>query len=115
MRLTTIFLLVSLLAFTYYQRGSKKANIPDDLVMTSLQASIQKDTIGSTIDFKTDIQPIFKTRCSPCHFPGGKMYAKLPFDSAQTIINHQEGILRRIKDPEEVRMIKTFIETSNKQ
>ena len=63
-----------------------------------------------TSHFKKYIQPIFEKHCSPCHFVGGKMYEKLPFDEAQTIINNKTGILRRIKDDSEKTLIITFVE-----
>jgi hypothetical protein len=67
-------------------------------------------SVTAIIDFKTQVQPIFKTNCSPCHFPGGKLYEKLPFDKAETILHHQAGILKRIKKEEEVKLIKQFAE-----
>jgi hypothetical protein len=65
---------------------------------------------SDTLNFKTMIQPIFEEHCSPCHFPGGKMYEKLPFDQGGTIINHQTGILRRIKGEDDLRVIKQYLE-----
>jgi hypothetical protein len=65
-----------------------------------------------TIDFKTMIQPIFEKRCNPCHFPGGKMYEKMPFDNPKTILNHEAGILKRIKAVEEVELVKRFIDSN---
>ena len=73
-------------------------------------SSILPDTMY-TISFKEDIQPMLKTHCSPCHFEGGKMYEKLPFDEPSTLIDHSEGILNRIKDTSEVRKIKDFLKT----
>ena len=61
-----------------------------------------------TIDFSTQIKPILLKNCSPCHFTGGKMYERMPFDKDTTIINHQSGILKRIKGDENA-LIKTFI------
>jgi len=63
-----------------------------------------------TVNFKTQVEPIFERHCNPCHFPGGKMYEKLPFDQGETIISHQAGILRRIKGEDEVRLIKQYLE-----
>ena len=65
-----------------------------------------------SISFTDHIQPILVTRCSPCHFTGGKMHAKMPFDKAATILNPEvkDGILKRIKDEKENEMIKRFIE-----
>jgi hypothetical protein len=71
---------------------------------------MQEGTVSSPINFQTDILPIMKSRCNPCHFPGGTMYEKLPFDSAATIAKHAEGILRRIKDETDQKMIRQFAE-----
>ena len=65
--------------------------------------------IPPAIVFDKEVKPIFEKHCNPCHFPGGKMYDKLPFDQAATIINHEEGILRRIKEEGEVKTIKQFV------
>ena len=62
-----------------------------------------------TIIFETEVKPIFETHCMPCHFPGGKMYDQLPFDDAGNIINHEEGIFKRIKNAKDVAVIKEFI------
>jgi hypothetical protein len=48
-------------------------------------------------DFTRDVQPILVRTCTPCHFPGGKMYAPMPFDDAATVAAHEEGVLRRLK------------------
>lgn len=65
--------------------------------------------LKDTIDFTRQIQPIMVKNCSPCHFTGGKMYERMPFDQDTTIINHQAGILRRIKGDENL-LLKTFIQ-----
>ena len=62
-----------------------------------------------TINYQTQVQPIFEKHCSPCHFSGGKMYERLPFDKAETIIGHEAAILKRIKDQADVALIKEFI------
>ena len=65
--------------------------------------------LEDTIHFISQIQPILVKNCSPCHFTGGKMYERMPFDKDTTIINHETGILKRIKGEENI-LIKTFIE-----
>jgi hypothetical protein len=75
------------------------------------QSSVIKvDT--ATVDFDADIKPIFLAHCQPCHFTGGKMYERMPFDQAKTIIDHREGIVRRIKNPEEVEKLTAFLKQS---
>jgi len=69
--------------------------------------------VKDTIHFTNQIQPILVKNCSPCHFTGGKMYERMPFDKDTTIINHEAGILKRIKGEENL-MIKTFIHQNKK-
>lgn len=70
-------------------------------------------TVKDTIHFASQILPILVKNCSPCHFTGGKMYERMPFDKDTTIINHEAGILRRIKG-EENDLLKTFIQQNKK-
>lgn len=74
-----------------------------------------KQALKDSISFITHVQPILVKRCSPCHFTGGKMYARLPFDHDTTIINHSEGILRRIKTGDDNLILKSFIEQNTKR
>src|SRR5689334_18344309 len=60
------------------------------------------------VDFEKDIKPILVKRCSPCHFPGGKMYGRMPFDADTTLINHNESVLKRIKDKDENQLFRNF-------
>lgn len=50
--------------------------------------------------FVNTIRPILVERCSPCHEPGGTMYAKLPFDQPETIRSHSAGALKRFSGEE---------------
>jgi mono/diheme cytochrome c family protein len=47
--------------------------------------------------FATVIRPVVQAHCAPCHEPGGKMYARLPFDDPKVLSSHSEGVLRRLK------------------
>jgi hypothetical protein len=106
MRLLLLLSIVTMLtAYRCQQDRNDHASLPekkDSVAIATLK--------NAHIDFKTSIQPILKLHCVPCHFPGGKMYAKMPFDTATTIIAHREGILRRIKDPSENEKLRLFIE-----
>ena len=48
-------------------------------------------------EFRKSVYPILSARCGECHDPGGKMYARLPFDDPKTITSHSAGVLRRLK------------------
>jgi len=65
---------------------------------------------NDTINFTKEIQPILEKNCSPCHFTGGKMYERMPFDASQTLLSHKEGILKRIKQEEENGLLKKYID-----
>jgi hypothetical protein len=66
-------------------------------------------TSTKPVDFETQIQPIFEGKCQPCHFPGGTMYAKRPFDKPATIIALGEKLFTRIKDEKDRALIRTFL------
>ena len=59
--------------------------------------------------FKRTVQPILEKRCQPCHFPGGKMYERLPFDRPETITKLGTKLFTRIKDGKEREVIRTFL------
>ncbi|HEX6096476.1 MAG TPA: hypothetical protein VF432_09150 [Thermoanaerobaculia bacterium] len=61
------------------------------------------------VDFTHDVRPILERRCQPCHFPGGKMHAKLPFDKPETIDQLGERLFSRIKKDEEQAVIRAFL------
>lgn len=61
-----------------------------------------------TVNFAEHVLPILEKKCNPCHFTGGKMYASMPFDQDSTLLNHQQGILKRMNE-EEKAIIKKFI------
>jgi hypothetical protein len=64
-----------------------------------------------SVDFASQIKPILEARCQPCHFPGGVMYERLPFDQAATIHTLGTKLFTRIKDENEQRVIRDFLLT----
>jgi hypothetical protein len=62
-----------------------------------------------SVDFATQIQPILSTRCMPCHFQGGIMYERLPFDQPKTITTLGENLFTRIRNEDERRLIRQFL------
>jgi hypothetical protein len=83
-------------------------------------AASQKDATEATkaarsaepaVDFVRDVKPIV-SRCTPCHFEGGKMYGPMPFDKPETIHKLGVKLFTRIKDAKEQAIIKRFLESS---
>ena len=64
---------------------------------------------AAAVDFVKDVRPIFERRCQPCHFEGGKMYARLPFDKPETITKLGEKVFTRIKDERDQAVIRAFL------
>jgi hypothetical protein len=62
----------------------------------------------TSIDFKP-VGEMLGRSCTPCHNPGGKMYATLPFDNPEIVSSHGESILGRIKAPEDHELLKTWL------
>ena len=61
------------------------------------------------VDFDTQVKPIFKSKCMPCHFSGGKMYEEMPFDKPETIRRLGVKLFTRIKEENERRLIEDFL------
>jgi hypothetical protein len=55
-------------------------------------------TASPKVDFSTQIKPVLEARCQPCHFSGGKVYDKMPFDRPETIKTMGTKLFTRIKD-----------------
>jgi len=65
--------------------------------------------VTARVDFQTQIKPILEARCQPCHFSGGKVYQKMPFDRPETIKSLGTKLFTRIKDENERRLISDFL------
>lgn len=64
---------------------------------------------SARVDFSTEIKPILEAKCQPCHFSGGKVYSKMPFDRPETIKTLGAKLFTRIKDENERRLIRDFL------
>ncbi|MCM3870841.1 MAG: hypothetical protein ND895_09140 [Pyrinomonadaceae bacterium] len=64
---------------------------------------------AARIDFATTIRPIFESSCQPCHFSGGTMYQRLPFDRPETIKSLGTKLFTRIQDENKRRIIREFL------
>src|SRR5437867_12853404 len=62
---------------------------------TSTQTLAERPTVPP------DIRPILQPRCEPCHFQGGQMYEKLPFDKPETITMLGRKLSTRINNDDQ--------------
>ena len=71
--------------------------------LTSIKTMAKRPT------FASDIKPILESRYQPCHFQGGQMYEKLPFDKPETITKLGTKLFTRIKNEDQQRVIREFL------
>lgn len=76
---------------------------------SSAEPASNSATASPKVDFSTQIKPVLEARCQPCHFSGGKVYDKMPFDRAETIKTMGTKLFTRIKDENERRLIRDFL------
>lgn len=62
------------------------------------------------VDFTAQVLPLLQEKCSPCHFPGGRMYDRLPFDQEGTIRVLGTQMFSRLRDPLDRELIRTYLE-----
>ncbi len=94
-----------LLVLAVFQVGRTVVTLP----ATSNAAVKSSSETKQTIDFERQIKPIFQSKCMPCHFSGGQMYERLPFDKPETIRKLGTRLFTRIKDENDRRLIDQFI------
>ncbi len=61
------------------------------------------------IDFNTHILPVLQEKCSPCHFAGGRMYDRLPFDQEGTILLLGTQLFTRLREPLDQELIRAYL------
>jgi hypothetical protein len=75
-----------------------------------MPASAKRNSHSSgKVDFATEVRPILEKGCKPCHFAGGVMYERMPFDRPETIKRLGTKLFTRIKDENERRPIRDFL------
>ena len=74
-----------------------------------LATLISIKTLAERPTFVSDVRPILESSCQPCHFKGGQMYEKLPFDKPETITKLGTKLFTRIKNEDQRRIIKEFL------
>lgn len=76
---------------------------------TTLAAGNAEPVIAGSakVEF-SQLKPILE-KCQPCHFSGGKVYSKLPFDRPETIKSLGTKLFTRIHDENERRLIREFL------
>ena len=107
MRVSSLLLLLLLSIGTYScSRAPRLSSLT-----TAVSAQERRPVAASSpkVDFATQIEPFLQTKCHPCHFSGGKVYDKLPFDRPSTIKTLGTKLFTRIQDENERKLIREFL------
>ena len=106
MRLVIIFFAALTLVIVAEGCQLAKSNTRSARTLTASASSLSE---VRKPDFDSEIKPIFQARCQPCHFQGGQVYEKMPFDKAETIHRLGTKLFTRIKDENERQKIREFL------
>ena len=69
-------------------------------------------TPKARVDFDTQLKPMLQSKCMPCHFSGGQMYDRLPFDKPATIRKLGTRLFTRIHEEHDRKLIEDFLAQS---
>lgn len=92
--------LAGLLATLLFALGTANGRGPAESAPTA-------DAKPAAVRFDADISPIL-SRCRPCHYPGGVMHERLPFDNEAAVRKAGTKLFTRIKDEKERAMLRRF-------
>jgi hypothetical protein len=101
-----LFLVAMVLLLVEYGGVAKPART------VAIGASASASTPKARVDFDTQVKPILQSKCMPCHFNGGQMYDRLPFDKPATIKKLGARLFTRIKEENDRRLIEDFLTQS---
>lgn len=104
-----LFLIAMVLLLVEFGGAAKPART---VVLGSPASAQAASAPKARIDFDSQVKPIFQAKCMPCHFSGGQMYEKLPFDKPATIKKLGARLFTRIKEENDRRVIEDFLTQS---
>jgi len=100
-----LFLIAMVLLLVEFGGAAK----PAPIVLGSPASAVAASAPKARVDFDAQVKPILQSKCMPCHFSGGKMYDRLPFDKPATIKKLGARLFTRIKEENDRRLIEDFL------
>ena len=108
MRVMLVLLAVALLLIEFGGRIRSSATAINPKLVLAASPSAPK----AHVDFDTQVKPMLQSTCRPCHFSGGQMYERLPFDKPATIRQLGTRLFTRIKEEDKRRLLEDFLAQS---
>jgi len=110
MRVILVLLAVVLLLIEF---GGRSRSTASSTAVNSAPVAVAKASVPKArVDFDTQLKPMLQSTCMPCHFSGGQMYERLPFDKPATIRKLGTRLFTRIKEEDKRRLIEDFLAQS---
>jgi hypothetical protein len=104
-----LFLIAMVLLLVEFGGAAKPART---VVLGSPASAADTSAPKARVDFDAQVKPILQSKCMPCHFSGGQMYDRLPFDKPATIKKLGARLFTRIKEENDRRLIEDFLTQS---
>ena len=112
--LATLMVILSLAGLCRCASGGSKPEPAGTEAATEISAATPAPATGpgrpAPVDFAAQVLPLLQQKCSPCHFQGGRMYDRLPFDQEGTIRVLGTQMFSRLRDPLDQELIRTYLE-----
>ena len=113
MRTAILLIALSIVSYELARVGmpdNEAGLLPQSEQFGSLSFALTASTPApARVDFDRDVKPILQSKCMPCHFSGGQMYDRLPFDRPETVRKLGEKLFTRIHDEKHRRVIREFL------
>jgi uncharacterized membrane protein len=104
-----LFLTAIVLLLVEFGGAAKPARM---VVLGSPASAAASSAAKARVDFDAQVKPILQSKCMPCHFSGGQMYDRLPFDKPATIKKLGARLFTRIKEENDRQLIEDFLTQS---
>jgi len=104
-----LFLIAMVVLLVEFGGAAKPART---LALCSPASAAAASAPKARVDFELQVKPILQSKCMPCHFSGGQMYDRLPFDKPATIKKLGVKLFTRIKEENDRRLIEDFLTQS---
>lgn len=110
--LATLMVILPLAGLCRCASGGSKPEPAGTKAATEISAPAPATVPGrpAPVDFAAQVLPLLQQKCSPCHFQGGRMYDRLPFDQEGTIRVLGTQMFSRLRDPLDQELIRTYLE-----
>ncbi|MCI0707587.1 MAG: hypothetical protein L0Y80_08910 [Ignavibacteriae bacterium] len=73
------------------------------------------DSTEALVTFGQQIAPLLKTNCSPCHFEGGQVYGRYPFDDYVTVKKLGEQLNTRLKEKGQKSLVTDWLKSGARE